>query len=74
MLSIVSVGDGEMDKTCVNQVKSAMCPFRGFGIWNIQVNNRIKKVWGKYWAALPKMGIDMLFLFVNGKKLNKKGH
>lgn len=29
---------------------------------------------GKILAALPKMGIDMLFLFINGKKLNKKGH
>lgn len=34
----------------------------------------MKKIWGKYWAALPKMGIDMLFLFINGKKLKKKGH
>lgn len=29
---------------------------------------------GKILAALPKMGIDMLFLFINGKKLKKKGH
>ena len=62
----ISVGDGEMDNTSVNQVKSLLGVL-GYGISRKPIN-RITNILGKYWAAMPITYIGMLFLFINGKK------